>query len=80
MLKRLDTDQDGKISRAEFDKPMKKRFALLDLNDDGKVTKDEFALAHPDKSLHGHRHGRHHGQMDDQAPHHRGSAADPKPL
>ena len=40
-----DIDGDGKVTRAEFENPVKKRFALFDRNDDGKVTPDELRYA-----------------------------------
>lgn len=40
-----DIDGDGKVARAEFENPVKKRFALFDRNDDGKVTPEEVAYA-----------------------------------
>ena len=46
-LARHDLDGDGKVTKAEFENPMKKRFALFDRNDDGKVTREELALAGP---------------------------------
>lgn len=51
-FKRLDTDNNGKLSEAEFAVPGQKLFAHLDQNHDGVVTKDE--LASP---RHGHRGG-----------------------
>ena len=40
-----DIDGDGKVTRAEFENPVKKRFSLFDRNDDGKVTPDELRFA-----------------------------------
>ena len=40
-----DLDGDGKVTRAEFENPVKKRFALFDRNDDGKVTPEELRYA-----------------------------------
>mgnify|MGYP001765191187 CR=1 FL=1 len=59
-LAKHDLDGDGKVTKAEFENPMKKRFALFDRNDDGKVTRDELALAGP---MMGGRRGWHHGPM-----------------
>jgi EF-hand domain pair len=63
ILAKLDNDKDGKITKAEFEKPARKRFALLDLNDDGKVTRDELALAGPLPGLDG-RGDKHHDHMN----------------
>ena len=52
-----DLDGDGKVTKAEFETPMKKRFALFDRNDDGKVTKAEAELAIPPMMGHGRHHG-----------------------
>ncbi len=46
-LGRHDIDGDGKVTKAEFENPLKKRFALFDRNDDGKVNHEELALAGP---------------------------------
>ena len=40
-IKRLDTNQDGQISAAEFAAGGEKMFARLDVNADGKIAKDE---------------------------------------
>lgn len=58
-LARHDIDGDGKVTKAEFEKPAKKLFALFDRNDDGKVTKDEAANAMP--PMMGPGFGPHHG-------------------
>jgi Ca2+-binding EF-hand superfamily protein len=44
-LSLYDIDGDGKVTKAEFENPVKKRFALFDRNDDGKVTPDELRFA-----------------------------------
>ncbi|MFX5271942.1 EF-hand domain-containing protein, partial [Acinetobacter baumannii] len=54
IMKRRDTNHDGKITKDEFEKPLRKRFALLDLNDDGKVTREEAELAGPASMLGAH--------------------------
>lgn len=51
-FKRLDKNNDGKLSEAEFAAPGEKLFAQLDKNKNGVLSKDE--LAHPH---HGHRGG-----------------------
>lgn len=48
MLKRVDTDHDGKISKAEFDTESANVFKRMDKNSDGKLAGDE---------MHGHRRG-----------------------
>lgn len=67
IMKRLDTNNDGKITKDEFEKPLRKRFALLDLNDDGKVTREEAELAGPASMIGAHHrdgeHRRHHRHM-----------------
>lgn len=45
-IKELDTDGDGKISRAEFAAKGDKMFAEADANKDGFLTKDEMKAAH----------------------------------
>ena len=41
-LKRLDTNQDGKVDRAEYLKPFEAQFDAMDTNKDGQVNLDEF--------------------------------------
>lgn len=43
MLRRLDTDKDGRISRAEFAAQAATRFARMDANRDGTIDKTEMA-------------------------------------
>jgi Ca2+-binding EF-hand superfamily protein len=68
LMKRLDTDNDGKISKAEFEKPLRKRFALLDLNDDGKITREEASLAGPMMMPHGHGKWQNRHHMNNEQP------------
>jgi len=41
MMKRFDQDNDGRITREEFEKPTKDHFAMRDINKDGKITEDD---------------------------------------
>lgn len=41
MVRRLDSDRDGTITKDEFNRITRERFGWLDLNDDGKITEDE---------------------------------------
>ena len=41
MTRRLDKNRDGKITKAEFEARAVERFAINDLNDDGKISGDE---------------------------------------
>lgn len=54
--RRFDVDGDGKITVAELKSQQDKRFAMLDANDDGSISPDEFRRMH-------HMMGR--GGMDD---------------
>jgi Ca2+-binding EF-hand superfamily protein len=45
MLDRLDTDKDGKISKAEFAAQSAERFARMDANGDGKIDATERSVA-----------------------------------
>jgi peroxiredoxin len=47
LLNRMDKDNDGKISEAEAEGPLKNDFKRLDKNSDGFLTKDELAHAGP---------------------------------
>jgi Ca2+-binding EF-hand superfamily protein len=46
ILARVDTDKDGKISKAEFDAEGAKMFAKLDENGDGKIAENEMPQRH----------------------------------
>ncbi len=41
IVQRFDTNGDGALTTAEIESRQKKRFALLDRNDDGKIVKEE---------------------------------------
>ncbi len=44
MIKRFDTDNDGKVSTAEIEKARQDRFARLDVDDSGAIEQDEMQL------------------------------------
>jgi Ca2+-binding protein (EF-Hand superfamily) len=52
--RRFDVDGDGKITVAELKDRQDKRFALLDANNDGSLSREEFAKA---RDMMGGRHG-----------------------
>ena len=41
MVRRLDQDGDGRISKAEFERPARERFAARDINNDGRISEDD---------------------------------------
>ncbi len=41
MIRRVDTNRDGKVVREELEQRLKDRFARIDLNNDGKITEDD---------------------------------------
>jgi len=45
-FKEMDTNQDGAVSKAEFDIAHDKHFAEMDKNGDGKLTHDEMRAGH----------------------------------
>ena len=47
-IKRLDKDNDGKVSKSEFDGPSK-HFKHFDKNSDGYISKDEVPSGPPDR-------------------------------
>ncbi|MFM1814297.1 MAG: hypothetical protein RLZ98_992 [Pseudomonadota bacterium] len=38
MIRRFDQDNDGKVTKAEFDQSLQRRFQQIDLNNDGRIT------------------------------------------
>jgi Ca2+-binding EF-hand superfamily protein len=46
LLRLMDKDQNGNVSRAEFDRYMNKEFASLDVNHDGQIDENELAQLH----------------------------------
>ena len=69
MMNRLDVDGDGKVTLAEIDRMRDKRFAVMDLNDDGRIDTRELGEIHRGVEGYGGmgRHGRDGGM-------HRGNA------
>lgn len=45
ILKKLDTNEDGKISKEEVKGPLKKQFAKIDTDEDGFLTLEELKKA-----------------------------------
>lgn len=70
-LRRFDVDGDGKITLAELKERQDKRFALLDADNDGSLSADEFRKARREFGRMGRDHGKHrdwmkhHGDRDD---------------
>lgn len=71
--RRFDIDGDGTVTVAELKDRQEKRFALLDANNDGSISPEEFRRAHRDMGMgwgkHHRKGGGHHGRGDG----HRGS-------
>jgi len=57
ITRKFDDNRDGKITAEEFSKRAEKKLYMLDLNDDGVISKDE----RPRRRMGGKRHHRHHG-------------------
>ena len=45
LIKDMDTNEDGKLSKAEIKGPLKEDFAKVDANEDGFISEEEFAKA-----------------------------------
>ena len=45
LLKKMDTDEDGKLSKKETKGPLKNDFDKIDANEDGFISKKEFEKA-----------------------------------
>lgn len=50
-LKKMDTDKDGKISKAEFDKKHEDKFTKMDKNSDGFLSQEELEGCGCDKAM-----------------------------
>lgn len=59
MVMRLDTDQDGKVSREEFEAGHAERFAQLDADGSGGLSFEEMAAG-----MHRHAHGKGQGKAE----------------
>ncbi|MDB4292153.1 EF-hand domain-containing protein [Maribacter sp.] len=42
LIEKMDTDEDGKLSKDELKGPLKDRFSKVDADEDGFITKEEF--------------------------------------
>ncbi len=42
LLDKMDTNEDGKLSKKEIKGPLKERFSKVDLDEDGFITEEEF--------------------------------------
>jgi Ca2+-binding EF-hand superfamily protein len=49
MFDRMDTDHDGKVTKAEFQAAGEKMFQRMDKNGDGIIEKDEMSAPHGDQ-------------------------------
>lgn len=49
LLKEMDKNKDGKLSKKEIKGPLKNDFAKVDLNEDGFITEEEFRKARKPK-------------------------------
>lgn len=63
MIKQMDANRDGDISKAEFDAFHGSRFKKLDSNSDGKISTDEINSARKNTG-HGSKENYHHGSGD----------------
>lgn len=45
LLKEMDTDEDGKLSKSEIKGPLKEGFEKVDTDEDGFITEEEFKKA-----------------------------------
>ena len=58
MIKRLDKNDDGELSKDEVPEPLWDRLSRLDANDDGVISKDEFSAMAGGRAGMGRRGGR----------------------
>ncbi len=45
LVKKMDTNEDGKLSKKEVKGPLKEHFAKVDVDEDGFITEEEFKKA-----------------------------------
>jgi len=45
LIEKMDTNEDGKLSKAEIKGPLKKNFDKIDTDEDGFITEEEFKKA-----------------------------------
>lgn len=64
MLKKMDTDNDSRITRAEFDAATDARFKRMDANNDGVITTDEIRAGH--EAMRERMRERHQGRRGDR--------------
>lgn len=64
MLKKMDTNNDGRITRAEFNAKAEERFKRMDANNDGVVTLEELQQRRGDHDADHRGHGPRGGAAD----------------
>jgi Ca2+-binding EF-hand superfamily protein len=64
---RADANNDGTVTRAEFDANRSTRFDALDANDDGQLTREEMRAGRGERGERGHRRGGRHGRGMERA-------------
>lgn len=69
ITRRFDENRDGKVTADEFKDHAERKLYILDLNDDGVISKEERPRSHM-KRMGMRRHGMHHGSR--HHPHHKG--------
>jgi Ca2+-binding EF-hand superfamily protein len=66
IVERFDTDGDGMLTAAEIEARQKKMFALLDRNDDGRITANEMQRAREGRNMERRKEERRHWREDDR--------------
>lgn len=62
LTRRFDENRDGKVTAEEFKAHGERRLYMLDLNNDGQISKDEMPRRFSHHRGHRKHHGRHHGK------------------